>query len=69
MIVPNYDFKTKKKIIEMSFNDGGGGNDGPKIGYANSIPETYEETAVKNDLTLSAKAVGSIAGRAQAWER
>lgn len=57
----------------MSLNDGRGGNGGkgPKINYSVSTSETYgiEESAVKNDLTLSAKAVGSIAGRAQAWER
>ena len=55
----------------MSYNGGVGGGEGkgPKIGYTNTISEKYEETAVKNDLTLSAKAVGSIAGRAKAWER
>lgn len=57
----------------MSYNDGRGGNGGkgPKINYTVTTSDTYgiDDSAVKNDLTLSAKAVGSIAGRAQAWER
>lgn len=43
----------------------------PKFTYTVATSEHYapEEMAVKNDRTLSAKAVGSIAARAQAWEK